>query len=79
MILPTKRLSPNRSLLVISGAILKMLNRAKSISLLWEEFKKTKGDDKNSCYITYDWFILSLDLLYLMNIIKLEAGRISKT
>ena len=78
MILPTKRISSSRSLLAIGGEILRLLNRPKSISLLWDEFKESKGDGINSCYITYDWFILSLDLLYIMKIIKIEAGRISK-
>lgn len=78
MIMPTKRISSSRSLLVVGGEILKLLNRPKSISLLWEEFKEAKGDGVNSCYITYDWFILSLDLLYIMKTIKLESGRISK-
>jgi hypothetical protein len=78
MILPTKRISSSRSILAIGGEILKLLNRPKSISLLWEEFKKTKGDGINSCYITYDWFILSLDLLYIIQTIKIESGRISK-
>ena len=78
MILPTKRISSSRSLLAVGGEILKLLNRPKSISLLWEEFKDAKGVGINSCYITYDWFILSIDLLYLMQIIKIESGRISK-
>jgi hypothetical protein len=78
MILPTKRINSGRSLLAIGGETLKLLNRPKSISLLWDEFKNSKGDGSNSCYITYDWFILSLDLLYLMQIIKIDSGRISR-
>jgi len=78
MILPTKRISSSRSLLAVGGEILKLLNRPKSISLLWAEFKEAKGDRLNSCYITYDWFILSLDLLYIIRIIRIESGRISK-
>jgi hypothetical protein len=78
MILPTKRISSSRSLLAVGGEILKLLNRPKSISLLWDQFKESKGDGTNSCYITYDWFILSLDLLYIMQVIKIESGRISK-
>ena len=79
MILPTKRLNSNRSLLAIGGTTLKLLTRSKSVSILWDDFKKARGNQENLSYITYDWFILSLDLLYLLNLIKLESGRISKT
>jgi hypothetical protein len=78
MILPTKRLSSNRALITIGAIILNLLNRPKSISLLWEDFKKIKSTGSNSCYITYDWFILSLDMLYSMGIIKIDSGRISR-
>ena len=77
MILPTKRLSPNKSLIIIAGRISNILKYPHTLSSLWEEFKE-KYSVKEEIYITYDWFILALDLLFMMDIIKFEANFISK-
>lgn len=75
MILPSKHLRQDRALLTIGGQVLKLLMQPKTVSALWEAFYKKNETPK----ITYDWFILSLNLLYAMEIIELDMGLIRRT
>lgn len=77
MILPAKHLPQERALLTIGAQILKILDRPKSVSLLWNELGKS--DTYQAQPITFDWFILALDLLAIINVIHLENDRISRT
>jgi hypothetical protein len=80
MILPSKKLSPENSLIYIGGKVLAMLNEPQTVSRAWEEFKGN-GSEKivtDSPRITYDWFVLALDLLFLMGAIELKQGRIHR-
>lgn len=73
MILPTKGIAPRFALLTIGGEILRVLVGAKTVSRLWEDFRKA---DESHIKVTYDWFLLALDLLYLIGVIELERGKI---
>ena len=78
MLLPTKRISPSRSIIILGANLLKIINRPKSISTLWEEFKKIRFSENNQNYISYDWFILSIDFLYVIGVITVESGKIRR-
>ncbi len=78
MILPTKRLSTDRALLVVGADVLHLLNEPKTVSRLWDEFKHAKAQESESSVITFDWFVLALDFLYLCNAVEVERGRIWK-
>lgn len=78
MILPTKHLKEDLALIKVGGRVLSLLDEPKTISRLWEEFKKDTESNTKLANITYDWFVLSLDFLYLINTIKYENGRISR-
>ncbi len=75
MILPTKHSGYDRSLLVLGAEILNILSMPKTLSRIWEELKR---NNINKNYLTYEWFILSLDLLYLLNAIEFKNGLIRK-
>lgn len=77
MILPTKRVSEDRALLTIGARILDLLDRPKTVSRIWEEYKNTYGDNQG-VRISYDWFVLALDLLYILEAIDRDNGRIYK-
>jgi len=77
MILPTKHLNFKRSLLGIGRDILVVLDRPMTVSCLWDEFKKVRGKS-DSNRIPFDYFILSLDLLYIMGAVEYERGRIKR-
>ena len=78
MILPTKHMPQERALLTIGSHILKKLNNEKTVSALWEEIIADNNDKKRAkLRISYDWFVLALDLLYTMNAIKIREGKLS--
>ena len=75
MILPTKAVSPDRALLAVGAGVLRQLNEPKTVSRLWADFRR-QGQDAPT--ITFDWFVLSLDLLYALGLVELDAGRVQK-
>jgi hypothetical protein len=80
MILPTKRIPHDRSLLGIGGEILNLLVEPKTVSRVWDDFKSNRYNSPHSrIIITYDWFLLALDVLYAINAIRMEKGLLRKT
>lgn len=80
MILPSKHLPQDRALLTVGGHILTVLTRPKTVSALWEELNR---QDQGLVAIrprriTYDWFVLALDLLYSLGTIELENGLVAR-
>ncbi len=80
MILPSKHLPQDRALLTIGGHILTFLVRPKTVSALWEELnRRDQGPGTiRAQRITYDWFVLALDLLYSLETIDLENGLVAR-
>lgn len=77
MILPSKHLSGRRALLTVGGEILELLDRPRTVSSLWEELRGGKGKTKLR-RLSYDWFVLALDLLFLMGAVALRDGLLTK-
>ena len=79
MILPSKHLSPDRALLTIGARILKRLRQSKTVSALWEELpsQSEKTHHSNSS-LSYDNFVLALDLLFLIGAIELADGLLKR-
>lgn len=80
MILPSKHLPQDRALLTVGGHVLTFLVRPKTVSALWEELNR---QDQGMVTIrprriTYDWFVLALDLLYSLGTIELENGLVAR-
>jgi hypothetical protein len=80
MILPSKHLSHDRALLTVGGHLLTFLTYPRTISALWEELNRQVEvlDISLRHRITYDWFILALDLLYALSAIELENGLVTR-
>lgn len=80
MILPSKHLSHDRALLTVGGHLLAFLTYPRTISALWEEVnRRVENVDVSLRHrITYDWFILALDLLYALNAIEFEDGLVAR-
>lgn len=76
MILPTKHSGFHRSLIFVGAKVIDILTEPKTISRIWDELKKDDNSDLN--YLTYEWFILSIDLLYLLGLIKFQRGLIRR-
>lgn len=79
MILPSKHLPRDRALLTVGARVLTFLVRPKTVSALWEELNRhDTGLTATPRRITYDWFLLSLDLLYALGTIELESGLVAR-
>ena len=76
MILPTNHLPTERSLLGIGAEILHLLDRPKTVSRLWTGIQKHRGEAANQ--LPFDWFVLSLNLLYAIGAIEMIRGRLSR-
>ncbi len=76
MILPTKRLGEDRALIAVGAIALRHLNEPKTVSRLWEEVRQAREQMSDHHTITYDWFILALDLLYTLQAIDFDKGRL---
>lgn len=75
MILPTKGVSPQLALVTVGAEILRHLTEAKTVSRLWDEFRKARGTRSS---VTFDWFVLALDLLFVFGAIELDRGRVRR-
>ncbi len=67
MILPSKHLPQENALLSIGAELLKNLSRPKTVSAVWEQVRQ-------SVQVSYDWFVLALDLLYAIDAIEIHEG-----
>lgn len=76
MILPTKGIPPRKALLTIGGEIFRVLDETKTVSRLWDDFKKRTGEQEET---TFDWFVLGLDLLFILGTIELDRGRVRRS
>lgn len=73
MIIPSKYLREDETLLGVGAALLKSLNTQKDLSSLWEELKD------NSAIGTFERFVLALDLLFLLGLIEAHDNEIVRT
>lgn len=76
MILPTKRISAARSLLGIGAELLRLLEEPKTVSRLWDDFKKAPIALDVSP--DFESVVLALDLLFALGAIDYRQGRISR-
>lgn len=75
MILPSKHLSERRALLTVGSEILALLDHPRTVSSLWEALGVRKSGARR---LSYDWFVLSLDLLFLMDAVTMRDGLLFK-
>lgn len=78
MILPTKHVSPDRALISVGAEVLAILKHPMTISRLWDELRGRRTLLIPNAPIDYQWFVLSLDLLYLIGAVELERGLVRK-
>jgi hypothetical protein len=78
MILPTKHIRPDRALLSIGGDLLSCLREPLTVSRLWDEVRARGSDAPQAAPINYDWFVLALDLLFMVGAVELDRGLIQK-
>ena len=79
MILPTKHLRPERAILTVGAEVLKLLTEPKTVLRLWDELKRVMDERSSTRKVNYDWFVLTLDFLYILGAIEMDQGRIRRT
>jgi len=78
MITPTKGVRPERSLLYVGGQILADLRDPTTVSAAWEALARRREDEGQDATITFDWFVLALDLLRALGAVRLHDGLLVK-
>jgi hypothetical protein len=78
VILPTKHIRPDRALIGVGAEILDVLRQPTTVSRLWDSVRQRRAQYAPTSPIAYDWFILSLDLLYLLGAIQFERGLVRR-
>lgn len=79
MILPTKHIRPDRALLAVGADVLSSLREPMTVSRLWDEIRTARSDRSVSAPINYDWFVLALDLLFIVKAVQFDRGLVQKT
>jgi len=74
VILPTKYLPPDRALLTVGGDILSQLEEPLTVSELWERVRAVRNRQDRVPALSFDWFILALNLLYAVTAIAYKDG-----
>ena len=71
MILPSKHIPEEKALLTVGAQMLRQLDRPKTVSALWEDLRL-------STTVSYDWFVLALDLLFTIEAVDLCDGLLTR-
>jgi ABC-three component (ABC-3C) system Middle Component 6 len=73
MILPSKHLPQERALLTVGANLLAVLERPMTVSALWQSVLQ-----EDHAGLSFDWFVLALDLLYLLGAVQLRDGLLTR-
>ena len=76
MILPTKHLPLDRSLIGVGADVLSLLDKPKTVNKLWMDFQAL-SDEKNSRR-TFDWFTLTISMLFSIGAVELTGTRLRR-
>jgi hypothetical protein len=79
MILPSKHLASDRALLTLGARVLQALSEPRTVSALWDTIRQRRDIGRGHGPISYEWFVLSLDLLHTVQAIELENGLVRKS
>ena len=64
---------PERALLGVGAEIVETLRRPMTVSALWDRVRERRATAP-AAPIAYAWFVLALDLLYLIGTVELQDG-----
>jgi hypothetical protein len=73
VILPGKHMKQDRALLAVGGDILKVLREPMSVSVVWDEVRRLRNDRGGASPLAFDWFVLSLTLLFAISAIGCDG------
>lgn len=70
MIFPDKNIKLSYSIIGCGAFLLRCLHKPQTVSLLWEKAKRSEMLNN------YDKFLLTLDFLYMINVIDIQDGMV---
>jgi len=71
VILPTKGVPASKALITVGGEVLEILGDSPlSVSGLWLQHSEHRRTSE-AARISYDWFVLALDLLYTLGALQI--------
>jgi hypothetical protein len=79
MILPTKHLAADRALLTLGARLLAALDEPRTVSSLWDRLRLHREVRSGRFPLSYDWFVLSLDLLFMLGAISYRDGLVVRS
>ena len=75
MILPSKHIPQDKALLTVGAELLNRLDKPKTVSAIWENVCKSASETHvDVTHLSYDWFILAIDLLFAIDAIEIHEG-----
>ena len=77
MLMPTKHIKTENALIGVGCDVLTQLDTPKTVSRLFYDLQQLREQKKLST-LQFDWFLLSLDFLYAVNVIRMDSGLIRK-
>jgi len=80
VILPTKGVPASKALVTVGGDILEILEESSlSMTGLWFQLSERRRASPMT-RVSYDWFVLALDLLYALGAVELsDRGLVRRT
>ncbi|MFJ5227560.1 ABC-three component system middle component 6 [Streptomyces sp. NPDC088400] len=78
MITPTKGIAPDRSLLAVGAQIVMQLDEPRTVSQAWARFKRWRTEHRHYSPVSFEWFVLALDVLYAMGTVELHQDLLTR-
>lgn len=77
MISPTKGISPQRALLTVAAQVAIVLEEPMTVSQTWARLREWRRSEGNHAVVSYAWFVLALDVLFSLGVVRLDGGLLS--
>lgn len=78
MILPTKGITAERSLLAVGAQVVQVLNEPLTVSQTWVQLKQWRIANNHHASIPFWWFALALDTLFALGLVEFDRDLLSK-
>ena len=72
MITPTKGIGPEKALLTVGAQIIQQLDQPITVSQTWRKICDWRRENGQGAPISFEWFVLALDVLNALGIVELE-------
>ena len=73
MIMPTKHIPAEQSLLGAGAVVFAELSQPRTVTALWEAVRDSRSVP------TFERFVLAITMLYALRVVRLEAGVIARS